>query len=255
MLATTGEENMRPSSENRFHSKRRSTKISFGCEMPSPSTVVKQIQLSQKILENPLRDITSLNNSNRNENRPLIPYDHFIYSTISRDEAENTKPRITSKDFSAQGSSHQTPFFTRSLAAAVQDNSNQAVPTYQPFTTLGNPPSTIHELENTNESEIQRSSIDSVLNKSMFLPRIRSLRQKRLSQTLGQNEGSQKEFSSSPRYETTNFRDELLAEKKSDAINILSELDINVNYSTGSRLINRVMRQANNNSNPALSLK
>lgn len=74
--------------------------------MPSPSTVVKQIQLSQKILENPLRDITSLNNSNRNEKRPLIPYDHFIYSTISRDEAENTKPRITSKDFSAQGSSH-----------------------------------------------------------------------------------------------------------------------------------------------------
>lgn len=183
----------------------------------------------------------------------MIPYDHFIYNTISRDESENAKPRITSKDFSAQSSSHQTPCFTRSTAAAVLDQSNSVVPTYQPFTTLGNPPSTIHELENTNESEIQRSSLDSVLNKSMFLPRIRSLRQQRLSQTLGQNDGSFKEFS--PRYETTNFRDEIMAEKKNDALNILSELDINVNYSTGSRLINRVLRQANNNSNPALFLK
>ena len=46
-----------------------------------------------------------------------------------------------------------------------------------------------------------------------------------------------------------------MVEKKNDALNILSELDINVNYSTGSRLINRVMRQANNNSIPALSFK
>ena len=132
MLATNGEESMRgPGSESRFYSKRRSTKLSFGCDIQSPSTVVKQIQISQKILENPLRDITSLNNSNRNETRPLmIPYDHFIYNTISRDEVENAKPRITSKDFSANSSSHQTPFFTRSTAAAVLDYSVVAVPTY-----------------------------------------------------------------------------------------------------------------------------
>ena len=34
----------------------------------------------------------------------------------------------------------------------------------------------------------------------------------------------------------------VVGEKKNDALNILSELEINVNYSTGSRLINRVLR-------------
>ena len=68
MLAANSDENVKPSSESRFRSKRRSNKISFGGEVQSPSTVVKQTQISMKILENPLRDITSFNNSNRNEN-------------------------------------------------------------------------------------------------------------------------------------------------------------------------------------------
>jgi hypothetical protein len=68
---------------------------------------VKQLQISNKILENPLRDITSLNNSVKAENRPLmIINDNYLYQSNPKEDLEKYRGKGFSKDFSAQSSTN-----------------------------------------------------------------------------------------------------------------------------------------------------